>query len=68
MVDFDGTSINGDKNKVYHWTEKFNSDLYKITKAGGTVENQLQAADINTWKTNEVKYLTRQDWQNTYPT
>lgn len=67
MVDHNGTAVIGDSSKVYSWTEKFNSDMFSVTKSGTKVENQLQEADINHWKPDSVKYLTRQNWEGTYP-
>lgn len=67
----DGMDADGNKDAVKSW--EFNpeggrdTDLFKTTEAGATVSNQLQDADLNTWIDDEVTYLSRSDWEGTWP-
>ena len=68
LYDQNGKEVKGDTSKVYSWSEKFNSSAFEYSSNGTKVENQLEKADINYWKENSVTYLSRQDWDKTYPT
>ena len=56
----------GDAEKVFSWEEEFDSETYART-ASGEVTNRLQKADANYWEEGAVTYLTRSDWEGTYP-
>lgn len=53
-------------------TDKFvngiNATLLNTNKEGVVVENQLQNADYNYFNANTVKYLSRNNWKDTFPT
>lgn len=65
----DSDSVKGDKNKAYQWQEAFDSDSYaKSSYTDEEVTNQFETADINYWIDDAVTYLSRSDWDGTYPT
>ena len=72
MVNTAGASANGDSDFVYRAT--INADDYeKYSKSeitGEEITNQFDDVDINKHETrgsNSVTYLSRNDWENTYP-
>ena len=68
MVTPDGTAAAGDTDKVFHWTEEFDAETYSRTTAtGAEVTNRFDEADFNYWQPGTVTYLSRSDWQGTYP-
>lgn len=67
MVDHNGTAVTGDVNKTYKWTQnKIDTETYSHT-AYAEVTNQLDEADLNYYVDDGVTYLSRKDWQGTYP-
>lgn len=72
MFDIDGTPVAGDTSKVasYELAEP-DADSYAYSKTGQRVTNVFfanYAVDINAfYDTDVVTYLTRQDWEGTYP-
>lgn len=67
MVDHAGKPATGNADKVYAWEEEFDDQTYRFTKTA-EVKNQMDEADLNYWIKNGVTYLSRKDWQATYPT
>lgn len=69
MVNQDGNSVSGDIAKTYRWTQdELDTETYRYSNAtGAEVTNLFDDADINYWIENAVTYLTRQDWQSTFP-
>lgn len=67
----DGMTSDGDAGFVYTWTNgKFDSTSYsKDSNTGADVTNHLDDCSI-TWydEYKDFKYLTRQDWNGTFPT
>ncbi len=62
--------VNGDATKAYQYNYDIASvdeDTFNVTKAGVQVKNSLEGADFNTYKEGTVTYLSRNDWENTYP-
>ena len=69
MSDIFGNPVQGDPAQVYTLTEKFDADFYQHSeKTGVVVTNQFDDNDINYWNTTPVKYLSRSDWEGTFPT
>ena len=70
MYDHEGNPTNGDASKAYHWTQdKLDTETYRMSAASGNeVTNQFDDADLNYWIKDSVTYLTRQDWEGTFPT
>lgn len=68
MVDTLGQPAAGAPEKTYHWTEAFDSETYRYSATGAEVTNQFGDCDANYWYDDLVTYLTRSDWQGTFPT
>ena len=68
MTDAMGNAVNGDTAKTYKWAETFDGEKYKHSiYTGYEVTNQFEDADANYWFEDGVTYLTRSDWENTFP-
>ena len=60
--------VEGNKDNVQTWElGDFDSSSFAVTLNGTPVENQLQDADLNTWMEDTVTYLSRNDWEGTWP-
>ena len=68
MVDVHGEPAQGDASKVFHFTGGFDDETYRHAVTGVRVTNQFEDADVNYWYEDLVTYLTRSDWQGTFPT
>ena len=70
MYDHEGNPAAGDATKVYHWTQDaLDTETYRNSaQTGVEVTNQFDDADLNYWIPDSVTYLTRQDWEGTFPT
>ena len=63
-----GQSVDGDTAQAASWTlEQFDNTTFATAKNGIAVENQLEDADLNYWMPDTVTYLSRSDWQGTWP-
>lgn len=67
MTDHEGNAVSGNADKVFTWHEDFDDKTYSTSVAGEEVTNQLQEMDWNYWNDGDVTYLSRSDWQSTYP-
>lgn len=68
MIDHTGNSVSGSADKTYKWQEDFDSSKYSTSAyTGVVVTNQFEECDLNYWFEDGITYLSRQDWQNTYP-
>ena len=67
MTDHEGNAASGDADKVYSWNEDFDDKTYSLSAAGEKVTNRLQEMDWNYWSKGTVTYLSRSNWQDTYP-
>ncbi|MCR5102782.1 MAG: glycoside hydrolase family 3 C-terminal domain-containing protein [Butyrivibrio sp.] len=67
----DGMDAEGNAECVSVWNyapeNGVDTDTFKTTESGGTVENQLDDADYNYWNEGTVTYLSRSDWEGTWP-
>lgn len=68
----DGMTENGDANKAILWKYDYaggtvDQTTFNVTKAGTQVKNSLEEADWNYWEEGKVTYLSRSDWEGTYP-
>lgn len=60
--------VEGNKDNVQTWElGDFDSSSFAVTLNGTPVENQLQDADLNYWMEDTVTYLSRNDWEGTWP-
>lgn len=63
-----GKNTHGDTSQSAKWTlDKLDSTTFATTKNGTKVENQFEDADLNSWIPNTVTYLSRSDWDGTWP-
>lgn len=63
-----GYDVGGDTACSASWTlDEFDNTTFATTKNGTAVENQLADADLNYWMPGTVTYLSRSDWQGTWP-
>ena len=64
----DGMTEDGNPSLVRSWeSEVFDNTTFAYTKNGTAVENQLEDLDLNYWMPDTVTYLTRNDWEGTWP-
>ena len=69
----DGMTADGDASKTYHWTWEgdVDSDTFSVSKTGAAITNQLSegdyAMDFNAFQPGTVTYLSRSDWNGTFP-
>ena len=59
----------GSVDKTYTWSEEFDDTTYRTSQyTDEEVTNQFADCDINYWIEDSVTYLSRNDWDGTYPT
>ncbi len=64
----DAMTAEGDASKVETWTlGETDGTTFARTKNGTAVENQLADMDINYWLKDTAVYLSRSDWEGTWP-
>lgn len=64
----DGMDYEGNANLVYTWNEEqFDDTTYATSENETEITNQLDNADLNYWQNDSVTYLSRQDWEKTWP-
>lgn len=69
----DGMTAAGDKSKTYTWTwdGDVDADTFSVSDTGTQITNQLSdgdySMDYNTFENGTVTYLTRFDWNGTFP-
>ncbi len=60
----------GNSDMVYsYYHDKFDSETYAISKNGQKVENQFDDTDLNIYDdaAQSITYVSRSDWENTFP-
>ncbi len=63
-----GAEVDGDAANVQTWNlAQRDETTFAYTKNGTAVENHLQDMDINYWMPGTATYLSRSDWQGTWP-
>ncbi len=63
-----GASVDGDAGNVKTWSlDKRDNTTFAHSKNGTAVENQLADMDVNYWLPDTATYLSRSDWQGTWP-
>ncbi|MBP5254398.1 MAG: glycoside hydrolase family 3 C-terminal domain-containing protein, partial [Lachnospiraceae bacterium] len=64
----DGMTANGDAAKTHSWTlDDLDTTTFARSKNGTAVKNELEDMDVNYWLPHTAVYLTRSDWQGTFP-
>lgn len=64
----DGMDADGDAAKVRGYRQALDTETYKRGENNVLVTNQFESADLNYWQQGKVTYLSRADWEGTYPT
>lgn len=63
-----GASAGGDEGNVKTWElDALDDETFAVTWNGTPVENQMEDADLNFYMPDTVTYLTRNDWEGTWP-
>ena len=71
MVSVTGESAQGDASKTYTWNQaSIDTSTYHMSRyvEGTEVTNLFEDADLNNLDTDTITYLTRSDWNGTFPT
>ena len=69
----DGMDYDGKADLAQKWTYTYDGEgdvdytTFAITKNNVQVSNQIEYIDWNTFGGQEIKYLSRSDWEGTYP-
>lgn len=64
----EGQDVDGDADKAKSWNlGSQDTTTFATTKNGTAVENQLADMDVNYWLPGTATYLTRADWEGTFP-
>lgn len=64
----DGMDYDGDADLTYTWTvDALDTTTYSVSANGTEITNQLEDLDLNYWQPGTVTYLSRQDWEGTWP-
>ena len=64
----DGMTAEGDPARAAAWElDALDDTTFAHTKNGMAVENQLEDLDLNYWMPGAVTYLSRSDWEGTFP-
>lgn len=67
-----GYDTDGDGSNAQVWNYApsggTDTDTFAVSANGVEVTNHLQEADYNTWEAGTVTYLSRSDWEATWPT
>lgn len=65
----DGMDYGGNDSLVYVWEygQERDEAIFSVSKSGVQVSNRLDYADYNYYTENSVTYLSRSDWEATYP-
>lgn len=64
----EGQDVGGDADKAKSWNlGSQDTTTFATTKNGTAVETQLADMDVNYWLPGTATYLTRADWEGTFP-
>lgn len=65
----DGMTADGDSSKTYTWNQaELDATTYSVsTQTGAEVTNAFEDADLNYYDGYEYTYMTRSDWEGTWP-
>lgn len=64
----DGMDYDGNADLAVKWNNETENNSFATAKNGVKITNQFDDADLNYYNTNvTVKYLTRSDWEDSFP-
>ena len=64
----DGMTAEGNAENCKTWElAELDDETFARSKNGTVVENQLEDMDLNYWMPGTVTYMTRSDWEGTFP-
>ncbi len=63
-----GMTSDGVSAKAYSFSQNFDADKYRTGENGGIVTNQFEDCDLNYWIPGAGTYVSRSDWEGTFPT
>lgn len=64
----DGMDYAGRSELTYKWTQdELDAATFAVAENGTEITNQLEDMDLNYWQPDTVTYLSRQDWEGTWP-
>ena len=66
-TDQNGMTGNGDADKSYQFTQSFDDEKYRLNENDAIITNQFDDCDLNYWIPGSGTYLSRSDWEGTYP-
>ncbi|MBR4248749.1 MAG: fibronectin type III-like domain-contianing protein, partial [Verrucomicrobia bacterium] len=68
LFDIDGTAVSGDASKTYKWNQaSLDAETFRYSKSGYEITNQMDEVDLNYYQDGLITYLTRSDWEKTFP-
>ncbi len=67
LVNPDGTATAGDPDKVYSFPLTLDTSAYRNSTTGVVVTNRFDDCDLNYWIEGAGTYLSRSDWDKTWP-
>ena len=63
------TTSTGDANLVHTWHEEMDTETYSVSSAtGNPIVNRFQSGDLAYYGGENMTYVSRSDWQGTFPT
>ena len=62
-----GMTADGVAAKAYKFSQSFDDQKYRTGANGVIVSNQFEECDLNYWIPDAAKYITRNDWEGTFP-
>ena len=62
-----GMTADGNAANTHKFTQGFDAEKYRTGENGAIVTNQFEDCDLNYWLPGEGVYLSRSDWEGTYP-
>lgn len=62
------TASTGNAALVYGWHEDMDTETFSVSAAtGNKIENQFQSGDLSYYGGEDMMYVSRSDWQGTFP-
>ncbi len=67
LFDAEGNKVEGDSKKAFEFSSVLDDSKYRKSSNGVVVTNQFSDCDLNTYIKDSGTYLSRNDWDATYP-